>query len=135
MAEQKGVPTGVKIISVLYYIGSVLMLLLGLAAIFGAGAFASMLSQIGPLSLLGAGMFVVMGVISVALAVLFFFIGKGLWNGKSWARIVAIVLAALSILNGIYSIATGQGGWVGLIIQLVIGGYLLFNSGVKEAFN
>ena len=135
MADQKGVPTGVKIISVFYYIGTALLLLLGLAAIFGAGAFASMLSQIGPLAALGSGMFMIMGIIAIGFSVLFFFIGKGLWNGKSWSRIVAIVLAALSILNGIYSIATGMGGWVGLVIQIVIGLYLLLNKEVKEAFN
>ncbi len=134
MAEQKGVPTGVKVISVLYYIGAGLLFLLGLAAIFGAGAFVTMLSQLGPLAALGTGMFIVMGIIMIGLAVLSFFIARGLWNGRSWARIVAIILAALSIINGVYSIAQGMGGWVGLVIQLIIGGYLLFNKDVKEAF-
>jgi len=131
-----GVPTGVKVISVLYYIGAVLSVLFGILFIIGAGAIGSVAEQIPGLALAGAGLFVVVGIIFIALAVLGFFIGKGLWKAQNWARIVAIVFAVLGVLMALSSLVQGIIGSsiIGLITNGLIGGYLLFNQNAKAAF-
>lgn len=130
------VPTGVKIISVLYYIGAGLSILFGLLFLVGAGFMGILASQIPLLGLLGSGLFVVVGIVVIGLGVLSIFIGRGLWKGKNWARIVAIIFSVLGILSGLYSIVKGSySSLLGMVINLVIGGYLMFNSAVKSAFS
>jgi hypothetical protein len=131
------VPTGVKVISVLYYIAAVLSLLGGIAMLVGAGLIGSLANSIPLLGLFGGGLFVVGAIIMIGLAALDFFVGLGLWKGQQWARIVAIIFAALGALSALVSLVQGNiggGGIVGLIIHGLIGGYLLLNSSVKMAF-
>jgi|SRR3989344_149147 len=130
------VPTGVKIISVLYYIGAVFGLLFGILFIVGAGFIGSIASQIPLIGALGAGLFIVGGIIMIVFGILGFFIGRGLWKGRNWARIVAIIFACLGILIAIISMIQGSiiSNIFSLVINGIIGGYLLFSSKVKEAF-
>ena len=130
------VPAGVKIISVLYYIGAGFSLLFGLLFLIGAGFIGTLASKIPLLGLLGSGLFIVVGIIIILLGVLSIFVARGLWKGKNWARIVAVIFAVLGILSGISSIIKGgYSSLFGLIINLLIGGYLMFNSSVKSAFS
>ena len=127
------VPTGVKVISVLYYIGAVVELLLAIALFVGAGTIASKIPLIGAL---GSGLFIVMGVVLIGLAVLSFFVGKGLWKAQKWARIVAIIFSVLGVLFAILGMVQGQvaGNIFSLVVSGAIGGYLLFSGSVKAAF-
>jgi len=136
MSDGQSAPTGVKVIAVLYYIGAVLGIIFGLLFLVGAGAIGSIASQIPVIGALGAGLFVVGGIILIGLGVLGFFVGRGLWKARPWARIVAIIFAVLGILMAIISMIQGSiaSNIFNLVIQLVIGGYLLFSSKVKEAF-
>lgn len=131
------IPTGVKIISIVYYITSVLGLLMGLLFFIGAGFIGVLLEQVPTLQVIGSGLFVVIGIIIIALSILGFFIGRGLWKGKNWARILAIIFTIIGIVLIISSMING-GGITGGIIQLgisaVIGGYLWFSQEVKKAF-
>ena len=129
---KKDMPVGVKILAILGYIGAALTLLAGILLIFGASFMAQIMSQIGPLAAVFGGIgFVVLGIIFIAFAVLDYFIAKGLWNGKNWARIIVIVFAALGILGGITSPLNNI---VGIIINGVIIWYLGFNKPVARAF-
>ena len=137
MDDKQPVPFGVKIIAVLYCIGGVLGVIFGLIfLVVGTGIMGSKLIPL--LGALGAGLFIAAGIVILGLGVFDFFIGRGLWKAKSWARIVVIVFAALAILGTITSMMV-QGKIVGsgvfnLITQLVICGYLLFSKSVKQAF-
>jgi len=132
-AATAGVPVLVKVIAVLYYIGAALALIGGVAMIFGSAALGTYMSAAIPggeaLGVLGAGLFIVVGIILIAFAVLDFFVGRGLWKAKKWARIVAIIIAILGVISAITSFA-----WVSLVIHALIGGYLIFSKGVKAAF-
>jgi len=136
MASQ--VPTGVKVISVLYYIGAALGLILGILFLVGAGVVSEYLDQIasaGTFAAASQGIFIGLGIFVIAFAVLGFFIARGLWKAQKWARIVAIILAIISILFAILALVQGQlSSIVELIIHGVIGGYLLFSTKVKAAF-
>jgi len=136
MDGEKIIPTGVKIIAVLNYIGAGLLALFGLLAIVGGGMFASVINEIPLLGVLGGGIFIVVGIILIALAVLLFFIGRGLWKGQNWARIVEIIFAILGVIMAIVGMfSTGiASNIVSLVFNGLIGGYLLFNTKVKEAF-
>jgi uncharacterized membrane protein (DUF2068 family) len=134
------VPVGAKIISILYYIGAVLLVILGIIMLVGAGMLGTLTQSIpllGMLGAFGAALFIVIGIIMILMGILFFFVGKGLWKGKNWARWVAIVLAIIGIIIAIASMFSPKGiasNIVSLIINLIIGGYLLFSKGVKSAF-
>lgn len=134
----KNMPTGVKVISVLFYIVAVLALILGILALVGGGLAGSLVGNDSENAALGpifavAG--VAAGVILIIIAVFYFFIGRGLWKGQNWARIVAIILAVIGLLSSLLSLI--QGAWMS-IIWLVVDGwiawYLWFNKNVKKAF-
>ena len=129
MAE---VPTGVKVISVLYYIGAVFELIIAVLLFVGSGAIKTqvpLLAVLGPFLIIG-------GIILIGLAVLSFFVGRGLWKGQKWSRIVAIIFAVIGVLFAILGMVQGQVAQniLGLVISGAIGGYLLFSGDVKSAF-
>jgi hypothetical protein len=129
----KKVPTGVKVISILYYIGAALAVLVGLALLFGAGLFAGLMPEV--LGVLGAVFFVIAGIFSLALAVLAFFIAKGLVKKQKWSRIIVIIFAILGFIGALFSLGTDTGSSIfSLIIDGVIGYYLLFNKEAKKFF-
>ena len=131
----KVMPAGVKVISVLYYIGAGLCALFGLLFMAGAGLAGALLKSISLLSVLGAGFFVILGILFVGFGALDFFVGRGLWKGRNWARVVAIIFSALGVLNGLYSlIHFSIFGLVMLAIQVLIVWYLAFSQEVKAAF-
>lgn len=140
----KQVPTGVKIISVLQFIGvglvwiSALMMLIGGIILLSSGP-AALLNQGVPIQYLpflsaGGVVFIVISVVFVGIGIFFFFVARGLWRLKNWARILTIVLQALSIIYYLYTIIIGAGGYFSLIVSAVIVAYLLFSKKVNEAF-
>ena len=125
-------PTGVKVISVLYYIAAIVFLILGIGLIIGS----SSIGESFPMFEVLAGFLIIGGIVSIAIAILFFFVGRGLWKTKNWARITAIVISVLSIIGAIMGMVQGDigGNIISLIIHLIIGGYLLFSKSVKKSF-
>jgi len=135
MAKRE-IPTLVKVISILYYVMAGFLLILGLAFLFAGGYLSSILQSIpilNILGLLGSAMFVFAGIVMILFGIFDFFIGKGLWNTKNWARILVIVLAILGILASLSSLTTVF-GIVDLLFNLGVGGYLLFSKEAKKAF-
>ena len=127
-------PTGVKIISILYYVYAGLLVSFVLLFFFGAG----LIGSISPgLAVLGAVLGIVSIVIFSPLAILSFFIGRGLWRGKNWARLTAGILSILGVLSSLFSIIVGSFVWgaVWLVINGPIVWYLLLNEDVKAAFH
>ena len=124
------VPTGVKIISVLHYIGAAILLIGGIVAFVGSAFLTTVIPDIV------GGLVIAIGILSIILAVLYFFIARGLWKGQNWARIVAIILAILGVINGLVSVVSGRfGSIVSLIIYAIIAYYLWFGKEVKTAFH
>ena len=63
----------------------------------------------------------IMGIVVLAIAVIGFVLAWGLWNGKRWSRTATIVLSALGILLGLFSLPASL---VGILIYAVIIYYL-----------
>src|SRR3989344_7495007 len=128
--NSKKIPTGVKVISVLYYIGAVVAVIAGIALLIGAGALATLVSSVPGLALIAGVGAVAFGILAIILGVIDFFLGRGLWKLQNWARIVTIIFAVLGLLGGISSLFSGEAGSgiVNIIISGVIGWYLWFNK-------
>jgi uncharacterized membrane protein (DUF2068 family) len=102
----------------------------------GAGFVGEMLAQSEGVAAFGTGMLIFLAIILLALAVLSFFVARGLWKAKSWARITAIILSILGVIFAIIGMVGGEIGSniLGLILNGLIGAYLLFSEEVKKAF-
>ena len=136
--EEGSVPVGAKIISVFYYIGAVFGILAGIMFLIGAGLIASVAEQLFPgFGVLGSSISLIVGIVILVFAILNFFIGRGLWKGRNWARIVVIIFSVTGLLGGIFYIVQGNllNGIVSTFISGLIAGYLLFSKSVKEAFS
>ena len=133
-----GVTGGVKVISVLYYIIADLSLIFAIMFFVGVGVLSTVLGSVAPfLGELGTGLVVVVGIVSLILAVLYFFIARGLWKAQKWARIVLIIFSILGIISAISTLVSGSltQGILNIVINGVIGGYLIFSKKVKTAFS
>lgn len=156
----KKVPGFVRFFGILYYISAAFMVLIAAASVLlMLGIGNSILGFAGLLSgFLSAGITIAIAAPSIAFAALNFFVGRGLFKGKKWARIVAIVfsiigflLSAGSILsiksiisNSSYSSAISMvpGGMSAAIAPVIIclalsglmASYLVFSKKAKEAF-
>lgn len=118
-----GRPAGVTILAILYFIQGILMLLV---PIMLTVCLASMLTvpgveeAEGDIFAAGALCWAVFGI----LALVYFLIGFGLLKGAGWARIVAIILAIIGLLNIP----------IGTIISIIILWYL-FRPEIKAYFS
>lgn len=147
-------PWGVKVISILNYVLFVILLLSGLVFLIGASAFSSsedaratalkFFEDLSASTTIATkivdsfpALMVAVGIISILLAALFFFMARGLWRGKRWARVLTIIFFTLGFVGALADILRGDlaGNIIELVVDGLIAGYLLFNNRVKAAFS
>ena len=120
-------PVGVTILAVLGYIGAILMLLLGLLFLIGSSAITSIIATVAPeianYSSLGTMVVIVIGIVLLGFAVLYYYIARGLWNGRNWARIVMLVFSTLSVISSL---------WPFNIVNLILNGLIIWYLGFYE---
>lgn len=137
MQENKKIPIGVKIISILYYLICALQLIFGITMIYMSNKAPEKIIKIFPII---STLVLVLGIGFIGAAVLSFFIARGLWKGQRWSRIIVIVFSAIGIIYSLVGFATNfiRGNKTGFIITLVfnliIAAYLFFDPKVKSAF-
>lgn len=148
----KKIPTGVKVISILNYVGAGLGILFGIlmiiaAIVFSQAAFQdeivnNLLSDSATLEEfskafdmgtspeeLRAGLgtvtslFIGFGIFLIVLSVVSIIVGIGLWKGRSWARITQIVLGVLGILLSFSSLFAGD--IVNSILMIIVYGLIV----------
>jgi hypothetical protein len=135
--SRTNVPALVKVISVLYYVGAGVIFLLSLGLLLSAGSIAALFPVLSALSLWS----VVIAISFIGVSVLFFFLGKGLWKGKNWARVVVIIFSLLGITLAVViplilgSLNSLADNFVNVIFNGFVAGYFLFSKKVKEAFS
>jgi hypothetical protein len=112
MSEKKR-PTVVKILVLIVAIGSILPIMAG-AMILAGGAFESYFLQELLSGIIGT-YYVLVGVIGLVLA-------WGLWIGRGWAWILALVLHIIGIIMGLITLPTGIVGVVmdGIVVYLLM---------------
>ncbi len=129
-------PIIVKILAILSYVSAGLLVISGIASLVASGRISSMLSSVPILSIIGAlgsGLFITLAIVLILFSVLYFFVGRGLWNGQGWARTLTIVLAILGFLGSLGALTTAPGIII-LIYDGAVAGYLLFAKDAKEFF-
>ena len=139
---QKEVPVSVRIISILFFVVSVVLFFSTIVYVYNFFLVTAPLPVSDGLSVdvssAGGMMLAVMipGVILfMGIAILSFFIGMGLWRGKNWARIAALVLSLLIVLSSIVGIIYGKMNNIfGLILFLIVARHLWFNERLKAFF-
>lgn len=126
-------PIGVSILSVLAYIGAVFTLIGGIAMVAGSTLVSTLIEKLVPeyasWSTAGVALLLFLGIVFILLAVLDYFIGRGLWNGKNWARILVLIFLVLSILSSLSALDI-----VSIVIAALLIWYLGFNQNVKNYF-
>ncbi len=145
--KRRGVPVGVRIISIFDYIIAAFTALFAIILLLVAGGvFANRERIIDELNIvvgnidLAAGAFTgvlaLVAILMLAIAIFLFFVGRGLWKGKNWARITQIIIVAIGFINALFALFKGEyDSILGLAINGVIGGYLLFSIEAKRAFS
>jgi hypothetical protein len=137
-------PAGVVLIAALYIIGGVFALLGGLAAFFIGGAFLTRATALGlPVSGIAGGIGTMLGVILIVIGVLALIIAIGLIGMKGWARAIAMVLAAIFAILGIFHIFVLMMHFMMVrvffvLVRVVINALILWylnQPGVKQAFS
>jgi len=124
-----GRPAGIAILAILELIGGIIILLLGigLAAVGGSLFTALGYSGLGGVAALLGGIVAIFGLLALL-------VGWGLWTGKGWAWLLAVILSVLGVLFSIASIAVGSfTSVVGLLIDALILWYL-FRPHVRAFF-
>ncbi len=121
-------PEGIALLAALFWILAILALVGGLFMVGTKDAIIGIMEDQPEVTeeiidlvdsvLLGAG------IITFVLAILYIITGWGLWKLKSWARIVAMILAVISLLSFP----------IGTIIGIVVLWYL-FKPEIKTAFH
>ncbi|HKV92600.1 MAG TPA: hypothetical protein VJW20_08645 [Candidatus Angelobacter sp.] len=139
-------PAGVVVIAILYFLGAGLLLLAGIGFVVGGGAIATMMSQQNQAS---GGLATLMGALGAGVGIFFLIwgvlevlIGIGLLKLKNWARIVAIVFAAIGACFQVFGLLGSLAHFnpVSFIVSLIILGiqaliiWYLLKPEVKAAF-
>ncbi len=148
-SRRESVPKGVKVISILYYIGAVLsfvsalaFIVIGVWILINPGASSQFNSLMQSLSAtFGPGFsffkffLIIFGVVLAGIGVFDLFVAKGLVKGKAWTRIVVVLISAFGFLSSLSSLVGGDFKEVfGLVISGLIFWYLAFSHSVKKFF-
>jgi|SRR5580704_6095469 hypothetical protein len=137
-------PTGVVLIAALYFLGGAFAVLAGLAAFFIGGAFLMRATALGlPVSGIAGGIGTILGVILIVTGVLALIIAIGLIGMKGWARVIAMVLAAIFAVLGVFHIFLLMLHFMMVrvffaLVRVVINALILWylnQPGVKQAFS
>jgi hypothetical protein len=118
-----GRPVGVTILAILDFLGALACIGLGILMFVGGGLGAIAGSQAsegsGGLGALVGAMGAAAGVAFLFFGLIAFLLGWGLWKLKNWARIITIILMALSIAGSLF-------GLVGIFAHFSLFGLIWF---------
>lgn len=117
-------PRGVNVLTALYVLSALLSIISG-GLVFG------LLSLLGPL---GTTIGALVGVALVVIGAFQLIVAWGLWNGRRWARLLAIILTLLGLIPDLAgSVTLNPLSMVGLLIGILILWYL-FQPQVKAFY-
>lgn len=82
-------------------------------------------------------MVIILGILGIGFGILSLFIGKGLWQRKEWARILAIIFLGIGIFKSLLSLLSMDifFGLLWLIVFGIMEYYLAFDENVKKQFS
>lgn len=115
---------------------------LGITILAVLAAIAGILGLLGSVALLGVlaasgGMFMILGLITLVLSVLYLAFAYGAWTLQPWGWTLGVGLSIASIVITLLGLTQGTQELVSTLINLAISGvilYYLFQPDVKAAF-
>jgi len=127
-------PPGLKVISLIFYAGSLALFLLSLFLLASAAAINNLPPYFPELKPLKTNMLLFFGLIFLPFAFIYRSIGRGIAQGKKSAQISAIAFAGVSLIVIIYSMMKGyvSQNLPGLFIVSLLLLYLLLSPGTKR---
>jgi lysylphosphatidylglycerol synthetase-like protein (DUF2156 family) len=138
--EKIPTPTGIKIISIFFYLVCASLLMLGLLCFIGAGFISSMLGN-SPIFESVASYFnliiIGLGIILLTFSICYLLTAIFLWKGRKKAKIAALILTILSlVISLLVMISTNIiNNLLGFVINIAILIYLIFNNNSKNFFD
>lgn len=88
----------VKVYAIIAWLGA-LVALIGAFALFFGGSLLSLVMPVGISAGITGALAIALGIFFLALAIFYVFVGFGLWNHSSWARIAVIVMSVLDLFS------------------------------------
>jgi hypothetical protein len=129
------VPIGAKIISVFDFISAILCLYLGVLFFMKEDIVDFIFENVPTVQIFGSDFYLSGGIILCFTGLFVFLLGKGLWQGRNWARYIEIFLAVIGFIVALVLLFFGNLYSIfNLMIHGLVGGYLLYSKDVKEAF-
>jgi len=135
------IPIGVKITAFFYYIAAAITIISALSALLLSLGLFGVSVQGDALGLffgLFGGFMLGVVIITLLIAALTIFIGRSLWKGKNWARILTIIFAILFLLGSIGALIQGEEIIKNLVIlgiSTISTGYLVLSKDAKNYFH
>ena len=106
----------------------------------GVTIIAVIMAVLGIFDIIGGivimGSYSTLGIITLIIGVLYLILAWGLWTLQTWAFWGTVILAVLTIINGIFGIGGGvpATGIVSLILAVVVLIYMFVDRNVRAAF-
>ena len=148
----KNLPTGFKIIAVIFYIAAVLHIiaaifmfiggLVGQRVIesFGIDNLLRMFPNLTPEDVQNAisltPYLIASAILMFGLAILEIYIGRDIFNAKNWARYTALVFVALGLIGVLSTLSAGfvLGSLIMFILYMIVGWYLWLSRNALRTF-
>ncbi len=111
MAKKKYRPIGVSVIATFILLISLLQIFGGLGLVLVGG------TSCGVGSTGFCQLFFVIGLFLAVIGIFHFVISIGLFRGKSWARVLAIITHSLSVVLSVVALFSSLGGFVTAILS------------------
>ncbi len=107
----KARPAGITFLSVLYFIGAIINTALLVLSVAARSRVVALLERVTPAGTMGPAALLRLGAALpfyfLLVAVLTFFLGRGLWKLENWARIFTMVLVTISLVGVVLQLAMG----------------------------
>jgi len=106
----------------------------------GVTIIAVIMAVLGIFDIIGGivimGSYSTLGIITLIIGVLYLVLAWGLWTVQTWAFWGTVILAVLTIINGIFGIGGGvpATGIVSLVLAIVVLIYMFADRNVRAAF-
>lgn len=130
------IPFLIRVIAVLDYISAVGSAFVSVLFFTRNNVLNLIPLKISQLSILDSDAYLTGGIAFAFTAVLVFLLARGLWKGRNWARYIEIVLAVIGFVAAFFFLIFTKDKVfiINLIIHGLVGGYLIFNRDVRDAF-
>ena len=132
---KRKMPTILKVLAILTYIGAGLTFLMAFGLIIAGSFVASFISEFDAINALGGAFFVGSGIFLIGMAVLQIFIARGYYKSQNWAKTITIIFSAIGAVGAFIGLITGDfSSIVSLVINGLIFYYFMFNEECKTWF-